>query len=256
MAVAYKQLAPHGQSLAICALNCRCPKQHDLAGTAHVGKFSPLASVGTLGQKASHPKDQQSDVVPGGAGFLGSHFCDRLQANSHDVICVDDFFTRHQAQHRSSDSASAIRDRQRKRHARPTKWISARCSLRARAATLDVRAGNQKDFARVRTDASMLGILPSVGVGAPWRSRTSVNRRAAPAVTVGRLEARMTTLRHLRTDREPVPARLGSILPVARPPHQGSTVRARTRRSLTHPRFEIPACRAALGQGDTGEKRG
>lgn len=32
-------------------------------------------------------------VVTGGAGFLGSHLCDRLVAAGHDVICVDNFFT-------------------------------------------------------------------------------------------------------------------------------------------------------------------
>jgi UDP-glucuronate decarboxylase len=32
-------------------------------------------------------------LVTGGAGFLGSHLCDRLIANGHDVICVDNFFT-------------------------------------------------------------------------------------------------------------------------------------------------------------------
>ncbi|MBS0191704.1 MAG: UDP-glucuronic acid decarboxylase family protein [Phycisphaerales bacterium] len=32
-------------------------------------------------------------VVTGGAGFLGSHLCDRLVAQGHDVICVDNFFT-------------------------------------------------------------------------------------------------------------------------------------------------------------------
>ncbi|MBL8875224.1 MAG: SDR family oxidoreductase [Phycisphaerae bacterium] len=32
-------------------------------------------------------------VVTGGAGFLGSHLCDRLVASGHDVICVDNFFT-------------------------------------------------------------------------------------------------------------------------------------------------------------------
>lgn len=32
-------------------------------------------------------------VVTGGAGFLGSHLCDRLVAMGHDVICVDNFFT-------------------------------------------------------------------------------------------------------------------------------------------------------------------
>ena len=32
-------------------------------------------------------------LVTGGAGFLGSHLCDRLVAMGHDVICVDNFFT-------------------------------------------------------------------------------------------------------------------------------------------------------------------
>jgi dTDP-glucose 4,6-dehydratase len=32
-------------------------------------------------------------VVTGGAGFLGSHLCERLLADSHDVICVDNFLT-------------------------------------------------------------------------------------------------------------------------------------------------------------------
>lgn len=32
-------------------------------------------------------------VVTGGAGFLGSHLCERLVAEGHDVICVDNFFT-------------------------------------------------------------------------------------------------------------------------------------------------------------------
>lgn len=32
-------------------------------------------------------------LITGGAGFLGSHLCDRLVAAGHDVICVDNFFT-------------------------------------------------------------------------------------------------------------------------------------------------------------------
>ncbi|MGN6546515.1 MAG: UDP-glucuronic acid decarboxylase family protein [Aureliella sp.] len=32
-------------------------------------------------------------VVTGGAGFLGSHLCERLVAEGHDVICLDNFFT-------------------------------------------------------------------------------------------------------------------------------------------------------------------
>jgi UDP-glucuronate decarboxylase len=32
-------------------------------------------------------------LVTGGAGFLGSHLCDRLVAAGHEVLCVDNFFT-------------------------------------------------------------------------------------------------------------------------------------------------------------------
>ena len=32
-------------------------------------------------------------LVTGGAGFIGSFLCERLLANGHDVLCVDNFFT-------------------------------------------------------------------------------------------------------------------------------------------------------------------
>ena len=32
-------------------------------------------------------------LVTGGAGFLGSHLCERLIEEGHDVICLDNFFT-------------------------------------------------------------------------------------------------------------------------------------------------------------------
>ena len=32
-------------------------------------------------------------LVTGGAGFLGSHLCDRLLQEGHDVLCVDNYFT-------------------------------------------------------------------------------------------------------------------------------------------------------------------
>ena len=35
----------------------------------------------------------QRILVTGGAGFLGSYLCERLVAEGHDVICLDNFFT-------------------------------------------------------------------------------------------------------------------------------------------------------------------
>ncbi len=32
-------------------------------------------------------------LVTGGAGFLGSHLCERLLSDGHEVLCVDNFFT-------------------------------------------------------------------------------------------------------------------------------------------------------------------
>lgn len=32
-------------------------------------------------------------LITGGAGFLGSHLCDRLISEGHDIICLDNFFT-------------------------------------------------------------------------------------------------------------------------------------------------------------------
>jgi UDP-glucuronate decarboxylase len=37
--------------------------------------------------------DRQQVLVTGGAGFLGSHLCDRLIAEGNDVVCLDNFFT-------------------------------------------------------------------------------------------------------------------------------------------------------------------
>jgi UDP-glucuronate decarboxylase len=37
--------------------------------------------------------DDGSTLVTGGAGFLGSHLCERLLRDRRDVLCVDNFFT-------------------------------------------------------------------------------------------------------------------------------------------------------------------
>jgi UDP-glucuronate decarboxylase len=37
--------------------------------------------------------DRKRILVTGGAGFLGSHLCERLVMAGHDVLCVDNFYT-------------------------------------------------------------------------------------------------------------------------------------------------------------------
>ncbi|MDZ7828835.1 MAG: NAD-dependent epimerase/dehydratase family protein [Halofilum sp. (in: g-proteobacteria)] len=38
-------------------------------------------------------------LVTGGAGFLGSHLCERLLDRGNEVLCVDNFYTGHQRRH-------------------------------------------------------------------------------------------------------------------------------------------------------------
>ena len=32
-------------------------------------------------------------LVAGGAGFLGSHLCEKLLNDGHEVVCADNFYT-------------------------------------------------------------------------------------------------------------------------------------------------------------------
>jgi len=43
---------------------------------------------------------EQRILVPAVPASLGSHLCDRLIKDGHDVLCLDNFFTGSQAKHR------------------------------------------------------------------------------------------------------------------------------------------------------------
>ena len=36
-------------------------------------------------------------LISGGAGFIGSHLCERLLRDGNDVICIDNYFTGHKS---------------------------------------------------------------------------------------------------------------------------------------------------------------
>lgn len=45
-------------------------------------------------------------LVTGGAGFIGSHLCERLKTENHEILCVDNYFTgrRHNVAHLMNDA--------------------------------------------------------------------------------------------------------------------------------------------------------
>ena len=52
--------------------------------------------------------DRKSVLVTGGAGFIGSHLCDRLIEAGHDVVCLDNFFTGTKANIEQTGSKSKL----------------------------------------------------------------------------------------------------------------------------------------------------
>jgi UDP-glucuronate decarboxylase len=62
----------------------KVPKRHDCRNTVAICK------------KPDWMLDMHTDqriLVTGGAGFLGSHLCERLVKAGHDIVCLDNFFT-------------------------------------------------------------------------------------------------------------------------------------------------------------------
>jgi len=47
-------------------------------------------------------------LVTGGAGFLGSHLCERLLNDGHDVLSVDNYLYRTKGEYSSPDVKSEL----------------------------------------------------------------------------------------------------------------------------------------------------
>ena len=69
---------------------------HGGSGAVNLTRLGRLrvdpASLGNRGNLVNDSKPKRI-LVTGGAGFLGSHLCDRLIESGHDVLCVDNFYT-------------------------------------------------------------------------------------------------------------------------------------------------------------------
>ncbi|NJC40357.1 nucleoside-diphosphate-sugar epimerase/spore maturation protein CgeB [Brevundimonas alba] len=59
---------------------------------AHAQRGDPLPARSTE-TSMRNVTDRKSVLVAGGAGFLGSHLCDRLLADGHHVVCLDNLQT-------------------------------------------------------------------------------------------------------------------------------------------------------------------
>ena len=93
-------------------------------------------------------------LVTGGAGFLGSHLCERFWREGHEVLCVDNFFTgsRRNIEHLLDESAV--------RADAPRRDVSALCrsrrdlqsGLSCVADPLSARSGADHQDQRTRRD--------------------------------------------------------------------------------------------------------
>lgn len=62
--------------------------QHQQSGQVQCGKINTGFQYTNKGIKT-----MKRILVTGGAGFIGSHLCERLVNEGHDVICLDNFYT-------------------------------------------------------------------------------------------------------------------------------------------------------------------
>jgi UDP-glucuronate decarboxylase len=56
-------------------------------------RFNPTHTRLRLREECNNVSAIKRILVTGGAGFLGSHLCERLVESGHDVMCLDNFFT-------------------------------------------------------------------------------------------------------------------------------------------------------------------
>src|SRR5258707_7439021 len=65
-------------------------EQGPWSGPTRVRAYRSLSCI----QDRVLPRNSMAVIlVTGGAGFVGSHLCERLLARGDEVICVDNFFT-------------------------------------------------------------------------------------------------------------------------------------------------------------------
>ena len=75
-------------------------------------------------------------LITGGAGFLGSHLCDRFLAEGHTVIAMDNLITGQHRQYRASGRPRAFQLHQARRHQLYLHRWAARCDPALRLARL------------------------------------------------------------------------------------------------------------------------